>query len=112
MTTQDNVSKGSRRVAVLSRNGVAMIGVMGAPKGRKQRDRDGERVLFANVGADVIDVLDAGAAAMNMSRGAYVERLVRGMPVDERGLPPWMAELADTEQLPLNGGEEPSRAAA
>ena len=89
-----------------------MISSMGAPKGRKQRDRDGERVLFANVGADVIERLDAGAAEMNMSRGAYVERLVREMPVDERGLPPWMAELADAERLPVNQREGPDQAAA
>ena len=86
---------------------------MGAPKGRPKRQRDGERTLFVNVGADVIERLDAGATALNMSRGAYVELLVRAMPVDERGLPPWLAELADAEQLPLNGREEcPHQAAA
>jgi hypothetical protein len=79
---------------------------MGAPKGRRQRDRDGERALFANVGADVIDRLDAGAKTLNLSRGAYIELLVRTMPVDDRGLPPWLADLADAEQLPLDGREE------
>jgi hypothetical protein len=88
-----------------------MITGMGAPKGRKQRVKDGERALFANVGGDVIERLDAGAASLNLSRGAYIEHLVRSMPIDERGLPPWVAELADAEQLPLTG-EEPDRAAA
>lgn len=112
MTTQDTVNESSRRVADVSRNGCVMIGVMGAPKGRKQRERDGARVLFANVGDDVIERLDVGAAELNMSRGAYVERLIREMPVDERGLPPWLAELADAEQLPVNQRGEPGRAAA
>jgi hypothetical protein len=79
---------------------------MGAPKGRRQRDRDGERALFVKVGEDVIERLDAGAAVLNMPRGAYVELLVRRMLVDERGLPPWLAEKADAEQLPLGPGEE------
>lgn len=85
---------------------------MGAPKGRPKRKVDGDRTLFANVGGDVIDRLDDGAAALNMTRAAYLERLVREMPVDERGLPPWMAEVADAEQLPLTAREESGRAAA
>ncbi len=87
-----------------------MIAVMPAPKGRKQRERNGERALYAQVGSDVVDLLDLGAAALNLSRGAYIERLLRGLPVDERGLPPWLAAEADAEQLPLGDGEE--RAAA
>jgi hypothetical protein len=102
----------SRRVGVLSRNNRANITQMGALKGRRQRTRDGERTLFANVGVDVISVLDAGAAALNLSRGAYIEHLIREMPTDERGLPPWLAERADAEQLPLTTREEPERAAA
>jgi hypothetical protein len=89
-----------------------MIDGMGAPKGRPKRLIDGDRTLFANVGGDVIDRLDAGAAAVNMTRAAYIERLVREMPVDEQGLPPWMAEHAAAEQLPLYEGREPDRAAA
>ena len=85
---------------------------MGAPKGRKQREQDGERPLFVKVGNDVVDRLDAGARSLNLSRGAYIEHLVRSMPVDERGLPPWLADEADAEQLPLGHGEEPERAAA
>ncbi len=112
MTTQDKVSRRPRRVDIVSRNECDMIAGMGAPKGRKQRERDGARVLFANVGDDVIDRLDAGAAELNMSRGAYVERLIREMPVDERGLPPWLAELADAEQLPVNPRKGPDQAAA
>jgi hypothetical protein len=88
-----------------------MIGDMAAPKGRPHRLVVGERTLFAKVGGDVIDVLEAGAAATNMTRAAYIERLVRAMPVDERGLPPWLADSVDAEQLPLSG-EEPDRAAA
>ena len=84
---------------------------MPAPKGRKQRAKNGDRPLYAQVDADVIERLNDGAAALNLSRGAYIEVLVRLMPVDERGLPPWLAELADAEQLPLTG-EEPERAAA
>jgi hypothetical protein len=85
---------------------------MGAIKGRPKRRVDGDRTLFANVGGDVIERLDAGAVALNISRAAYIERLVREMPVDERGLPAWMAEQADAEQLPLYEGREPDRAAA
>ena len=59
---------------------------MAATKGRRMRRRDGERVLFANVGSDVIERLDAGAITTNMSRGAYLEQLIRAMPVDDRGL--------------------------
>lgn len=89
-----------------------MIGCMGAPKGRAKRRVDGDRTLFANVGGDVIDRLDAGAVAINMTRAAYIEHLIRSMPVDQRGLPPWLADEADAEQLPLGRGEEPERAAA
>jgi hypothetical protein len=89
-----------------------MMRRMGAPKGRPKRRVDGDRTLFANVGGDVIERLDAGAAAVNMTRAAYIEHLVRSMPVDERGLPPWLVDEADQGQLPLGRGEEPERAAA
>lgn len=79
---------------------------MGAPKGRPKRQVNGDRTLYADVGGDVIERLDAGAKALNMTRAAYIERLVREMPVDERGLPPFLAALADAEQLPLGAGEE------
>jgi hypothetical protein len=85
---------------------------MAAPRGRQRRRVDGDRTLFANVGGDVIDRLEAGAVAVNMTRAAYLEHLVRSMPVDERGLPPWIAEAFDAGQLPLTWGEEPERAAA
>jgi hypothetical protein len=111
MTTQDKVNERTRRVAVNPRNSWAMIDGMGAPKGRGRRATDGERTLFANVGGDVIDRLDAGAAAVNMSRAGYLERLIREMPVDERELPLWLAELVDVEQLPLTQREDPKRAA-
>lgn len=84
---------------------------MGAPKGRPKRQRDGDRTLFANVGADVIERLEAGAVALNMTRAAYIERLVREMPVDSRGLPRWLAEIADVEQLSVTR-EEPEPVAA
>jgi hypothetical protein len=89
-----------------------MITPMGAPKGRRQREQDGERPLFVKVGNDVVDRLDDGARSLNLSRGAYIEHLIRSMPVDERGLPPWLADEVDAEQLPLGHGEEPERAAA
>ena len=111
MTTQDKVSRRSRRVATVPRNPHAMIEGMAAPKGRPQRARNGERALYAEVAPDIIERLEAGAVALNLSRAAYIERLVREMPVDERGLPPWLAELADAEQLPLMQQEEPKRAA-
>lgn len=101
-----------RRVGVLYINDHAMITRMGAPKGRKQREQDGERPLFVKVGNDVVDRLDAGARLLNLSRGAYIEHLVRSMPVDERDLPFWLVMEVDTAQLPLGRGEEPDRAAA
>lgn len=90
-----------------------MIAGMAAPKGRPQRERDGEKVLFVRAAADVIERLEAGAVALNMSRAAYVEMLVREMPVDWRGLPSWLADKADADQLPLNldTGKEPPAAA-
>lgn len=112
MTIRSENRTGSRRVDVLSINNGTTITDVAAPKGRRQRDKDGERALFANVGADVIARLDVGAAALNMSRGAYIEHLVREMPVNERGLPSWLAELANVEQLPLHEEEEPDRVAA
>ena len=90
----------------------ATIIPMPAPKGRPQQEKKGEAALYAQVAPDVIARLNAGAAALNISRGAYIDRLVRSMPVDERGLPPWLADEADAEQLPLGRGEEPDRAAA
>jgi hypothetical protein len=93
--------------------GTGMIDHMGAPKGRQRREVDADkRAMFMNVGGDVMDRLDAGARAVNLTRAAYLERLVRGMPVDENGLPPWMAALVAEGQLPLNVGKEPDRAAA
>jgi hypothetical protein len=86
---------------------------MPAPKGRPQQEKKGECALYAQVAPDVVARLNAGAAALNISRGAYIDRLVRLMPVDDRSLPPWLAEMADAEQLPLlRRGEEPERAAA
>jgi hypothetical protein len=78
---------------------------MAAPKGRPHRARNGERTLYATVAAEVIDRLNAGAVTMNLTRAAYIELLVGTMPVDERGLPPWLAIMADM-------GEEPEPAAA
>jgi hypothetical protein len=84
---------------------------MGALKGRPKRQRDGDHPLFARVSTDVIDRLDAGAAALHMSRAAYVERLLLEMPVDDEGLPPWLLIWRD-EQLPLSTGKEPAQSAA
>ncbi len=67
-------------------------------------------MLYAEVATDVVDLLEAGAVALNVTRAAYIEELVRGMPVDERGLPPWLAAKADAEQLPLATGEEKAAA--
>jgi hypothetical protein len=78
---------------------------MAAPKGRKMRARDGERVLFANVASDIIERLDAGAAVLGCSRAAYLEEFVRRMPVDEFGLPSWVHDEVDQEQLPLRLAE-------
>ena len=77
---------------------------MAAPKGRPMRKRTGERALYAEVASDIIERLDAGAAVMNVTRAAYIERLVRALPVDERGLP---LILADQVNLLLGVGEEP-----
>lgn len=74
---------------------------MAAPKGRKQRERDGEKVLFANVACDIIDRLDVGAAALGWSRAAYIEEFVRRMPVDEYGVPSWVRDEVDDAQLLL-----------
>lgn len=84
---------------------------MAAPKGRPHRTRNGERALYATVATEIIDRLNDGASAMNLTRAAYIEMLVGTMPVDERGLPPWLARLVDAEQLSLTG-EEPASAAA
>jgi len=91
-----------------------MIDSMGAPKGRQRRADGSEfKTLFAYVGTDVIDILDIGAKTANLTRAAYLERLVRAMPLDENGLPPWLAELVTEGQLPLGTTrEEPARAAA
>jgi hypothetical protein len=82
---------------------------MAAPKGRPKRARNGERALYATVATEIIDRLNAGAVTMNVTRAAYIELLVGTMPVDERGLPPWLARLVDAEQLSLRG-EEPAAA--
>jgi hypothetical protein len=92
--------------------GCVTIMPMPALKGRPRQEKKGEAALYAQVAPDVIARLNAGAAALNISRGAYIDRLVRLMPVDDRSLPPWLAELADAEQLPMGRGEEPDRAAA
>lgn len=91
-----------------------MIDHMGAPKGRQRREVDADkRAMFMTVGGDVMDRLDAGARAVNLTRAAYLERLVRNMPVDENELPPWMASLVAEGQLPLGSTrEEHGRAAA
>lgn len=102
----------SRRAYVLHMIDSATITCMPPPKGRPQREKKGECGLYAQVATDVVARLNAGAAALNISRAAYIERLVREMPVDERGLPTWLAELADSEQLPLSDWKEPDRAAA
>jgi hypothetical protein len=91
-----------------------MICGMGAPKGRQRRADGGEfKTLFAYVGTDVIDILDVGAKTANLTRAAYLERLVREMPLEENGLPPWLVEAITDGQLPPSTtGEEPGRAAA
>lgn len=73
----------------------------GAPKGRQQRRQDGDAALYVKVQSSVIERLDAGAAALGIARGAYVDLLVSEMPVDKRGLPAWLADLA-ADQLPLD----------
>jgi hypothetical protein len=87
---------------------------MAAPKGRAWLPAPGEHVVYARVRREVVDVLEAGARALNISRSRYVDWLVSTMPRDERGLPPWLAEIAATEQLPLDmdTGKEPDPAAA
>jgi hypothetical protein len=76
---------------------MAMAGV----KGRKRRDRDGEKVLFANVDGDIIERLDAGAAVLGWSRAAYLEEFIRRSQVDEFGLPSWVHDEVGQDQLPL-----------
>jgi hypothetical protein len=84
----------------------ARITGMAAPKGRQMRKRAGERALYADVAVDIIERLDAGAAVMNVTRAAYIERLIRALPVDDRGLPLVLADQA-AEYLPQEAGEEP-----
>ena len=83
---------------------------MPARKGRPQRERNGERALYAQVDTDVIERLNAGAIALNVSRAAYIELLVRGMPVDDRGLPLWLVESGIAGQS--SEDEREGRAAA
>ena len=79
---------------------------MATPKGRSRRAKNGDSALYAQVGADVIKLLNAGAEALNITRGAYIERLVREMPVDGRGLPRWLAGITSDDR------EESAQAAA
>ena len=77
----------------------------GSTKGRKKREQDGELVLFANVGRDVMERLDAGAAVLGWSRARYLEAFIRQVQVDELGLPAWVHEEVDKDQLPLRLAE-------
>jgi len=79
-----------------------MIG-MAAPKGRQRSDEPigNTNVLYVRVTDEALAVLDAGAAALGLTRSAYAELFIRRVPVDERGLPSWTRERVDAEQLPL-----------
>jgi hypothetical protein len=59
------------------------------------------------VDEDVLAGLDAGAAALGITRSAYLERVLREVDTDEHGLPAWVrAEIADSQ---LQLGPEATR---
>jgi hypothetical protein len=72
-----------------------------APKGRTPREQSGPNVLFARISDEAISILEAGAAALGMSRSAYTELFIRRAPLDEHGLPAWAREEFTGEQLEL-----------
>lgn len=72
---------------------------MGAVKGRTHRrqGQGGTEILYARIDQDVMAMLDAGAAAAGCSRVAYLQELLSRMPRDERGVPPWLHDLVDSQ---------------
>jgi hypothetical protein len=88
---------------------------MGAVKGRIHRrpGRGGTEILYARVDEDVMAMLDAGASAAGCSRVAYLQELLSRMPRDERGVPPWLHDLVDSQgRLFETSREESDQSAA